>query len=658
MRSRTIIAIATVLLGIVVLVWAAAYMMLRGMDLTRYSPEIVSTVRAATGRELRIDGRLEIALSDGLAIRVHGLTLSNAAWGSRPEMLRLGHAEAQLALLPLLLGEIRVRRIDLHDVDVILETDASGKGNWSFDVPSGARGRADMELPSIRIESGRVTWHRVRQADAEPLVFNDLQLDASVHGDGVQLGASASLEHEVIELSGRMPSPRALSSGNPGDLALRLRFMGGEIKGSGTLRRAPWGIDPRLELRADGLDLAALGYLAGRPLPVLPKLAIAFDLSREEGAWRVENLYASAGASDLTGEVQLSTVSTPPRLTANLQSRRLDLSELYPLSPAQEDVTVAPEARDRKPAMDLLKTLDGALRLRVTEMITWDLDLADVEIDGQLEGGRLALEPIRAGIAGAERAEGRFTLDTGADRPGWGLVLRARQLPAGVMLGPRRASLVDAPLDLDAQLKSVGSSLQQVIRNLSGDVRLVVGGGRARTKRMDSLVGGLSTLTGQLLAQGSEDAQLNCAVADVQVQQGVAKAKVLLIDTPVSTVRGDGQVDLGARQIDLTFTPRPKNPTLSVAVPVHVRGPMRQPEFIADRKATLGKLIGVAGLFVYPPAALVALGDMGGSGNPCIELMRGEQASGASDTTAGKVQEGLDGVAKDVGRGLKKLLGQ
>ena len=175
---------------------------------------------------------------------------------------------------------------------------------------------------------------------------------------------------------------------------------------------------------------------------------------------------------------------------------------------------------------------------------------------------------------------------------------------------------------------------------------------------VDRMVGGLSTVAGQLLERGSADAQLNCAIADINVERGVAKAEILMVDSAASTLRGDGQIDLGAEQVALTFTPRPKKPTLSVAVPVHVRGPLRQPQFIADQKASLTKLIGIAGIFVYPPAALATLGDLGGADNECIRLIRGQHSDSNSSSALDKVGDGIGSAAKGVGKGLKKLFGQ
>ena len=658
-HKGTVVNAVVFLLAVSLLVSMAAYFMLRGVDLSAVRPEIIARVKAATGRDLQIAGDLEVALRQGLIIRAHRLALGNAEWGSRPEMLKLGYVEAHLALLPLFLGEVRVKRIDLHDVDLVLETDASGRGNWEFEPEASGNAQAVSALPSVRIESGRLTWRGTGERGQEPLIFTELALAADVSRDGIGFEGAARLDHNGVEFSGRLPTWQSLAPGSPQDVTLRLRLGAAEVEGSGTLQQAPWGLSPRLNLRAAALDLAKLGSVAGRSFPSLPQLDVTLDLSRDARGWQVDKLAAVAGKSDLAGELRWLTESDRPKFTATLAAHTIDLTELIPLSDTETTGDTDRAAVSWRPLLDALDEVDGEVQVRASQVVAWDMVLADARVDGRVDAGVLSLEPIKASLSGGGRAEGHLELHAGAQPPAWDLVLGLRKLPAGALLGPRWASLVDAPVDLDLDLQAKGASVHQAVQNLAGDARIVVGSGRARIGRIDSLVGGISTLTGQLLAKGSDEAQLNCVIADFTILRGVATADVLLIDSAVSTVRGDGWVDLVTQDLDLTFTPRAKSPTLNIAVPVHVRGPMRQPEFTADRGASLGKLLGVAGLFVYPPAALLALGDLGGSGNACIELMRENAApQGAGSVDSSGRQEGEGSIMKGISRGLKGLFGQ
>lgn len=659
MRLRPIIIAAGSVAGGAVILLIAGFVLLRSMDLDSYRPEIIARVKAATGRELAIGGDLGVGFSHGLVIHADRLSLGNAAWGSRPQMLTLARIDAHLALLPLLRGQFQITRLTLHGVDLLLESNASGTANWMFGAHPASGTPSPIDVRSVVIESGQLGW---RSAGAS-LQLAELTLAAEMDGDRLQIKAGGRVGDEQLALSGRIPSPPAWGNERPWDFDLRLTALGGEMTATGTLQRDPPGLSPALSLRAKRLNIAGLARLAGKSWPPLPALDMAFDLSRDGGGWRVTNLTARAGNSDLTGEMQLTPDSVPPQLSASLTSQRIDLAALSPeigksvqKTPAQEGEGSA--AASPSTGFGALRTLNGTLKWRVAELTGPGRGLQNVQLDGHLEAGRLTLSPLQADTIGGGRLQGRLALDASKDAPEWSLGVTLRRTPAAALLGPEHASLIEAPLDLDLNLNTRGASQQRIASELAGHARLLVNKGRARLKTIDTLVGGLSTLTGQLMERGTDDAQLNCIVADFTIDRGVAEANVLLIDSAVSTVRGDGHVDLGAGKFDLTFTPHPKKPTLSVAVPVHVRGPLLEPEFTADREGSIMKLIGVASLFVYPPAALATLGELGDSDNECLKLMQGGSAAQQSDSTIDKVQKGAMGAVDSIGRGLDKLFGR
>ena len=77
---------------------------------------------------------------------------------------------------------------------------------------------------------------------------------------------------------------------------------------------------------------------------------------------------------------------------------------------------------------------------------------------------------------------------------------------------------------------------------------------------------------------------MHCLIAAFDVERGVAISEVVVIDTDPVTIVGSGAIDLGARRIDMRFTPTPRNPgALSIAAPVAVRGPLADPEVIPEK---------------------------------------------------------------------------
>ena len=99
------------------------------LDAGALTPRIVAAIEAATGRAATL-GHVSIGLGLTPRVTIEDATLANIPGGSRPEMARIRHIEAHLALLPLLGGDIAFSRIAVEGADILLETAADGTPNW------------------------------------------------------------------------------------------------------------------------------------------------------------------------------------------------------------------------------------------------------------------------------------------------------------------------------------------------------------------------------------------------------------------------------------------------------------------------------------------------------------------------------------------------
>ncbi len=124
-----------VLLGLLVL---ALLLLLILVDFGRFKPQIEQAVSDATGRDFGIDGELTIRVLPSLRVSADNVSLSNAEWGSVPQMAEIGHLSAKVGLLSLISGPPVIRELQLRDVNVLLETDDSGEGNWVMGQPAPA----------------------------------------------------------------------------------------------------------------------------------------------------------------------------------------------------------------------------------------------------------------------------------------------------------------------------------------------------------------------------------------------------------------------------------------------------------------------------------------------------------------------------------------
>jgi uncharacterized protein involved in outer membrane biogenesis len=648
-RRLILVTLALLLGAVLVLIVGLAWWLPR-IDLSALRPQISEAVEQATGRRFALGTRIELGFEKGLVVRLHDLALANADWGSRTDMLTVEEARGRLALWPMLSGQLVIEGLSLQGVDLLLERDDAGQLNWVF-VTAAPRADGPLSLPQIRaltISGGRITW---RPGDGSRLVLDGLDLDARDDMSTLNVDADAALGGESLRFTGRLDSPQRWSAGEPITLS-------GQLSGPGELAfegRLGTGVEALLRLDIDigALDPGALGRTIGISLPALPPVDLSGRLSRQDRTWRIEGLDLSTGTSEVAGELTLVEDVPRPRLEGRLHAKRLDLDELLDtLAPGPEPTPA--ETPDEPRHRIVLPDVEADLDLTVDHLVAGGRSVEELALTAELADRQLRLSALTAHLDGAPLS-GQASLSTTTPTPRWQLTLAARGLPVGWLLGPGNAAWVTAPADIDLDWTARGNSPAQILGALDGSFRLVIGAGRARLGAMDRLVGGLSTLTGQLLEKGSDDARLNCAIADLAFDDGVAQTRVLLIDSAASTVRGDGRIDLGRQSVDLTFTPRPKSPTLTVAVPVHVRGALSAPSFEPDQTSTLKRLLGVASIFVYPPAALAGLGDLGERGDACASLLQADKPTPETPGAVEQVTNDVGDAFEALGRGLRGL---
>jgi AsmA protein len=181
-----LLALVATVLGVGVWVASGA-----AIDASRLKGELQRAVKRATGRELTIDGPLRIAMGTAPRITVEGISLANVPGGSAPAMLTAKTLEAQVALLPLLGGQLVLEDVTLQGADLLVETGPDGKPNWQFQAqrhalydageaaPAAHGGGGELDLHHIAVKDSRVTW----RPSADRSVVVDVG-DATLRTDG------------------------------------------------------------------------------------------------------------------------------------------------------------------------------------------------------------------------------------------------------------------------------------------------------------------------------------------------------------------------------------------------------------------------------------------------------------------------------------------
>ncbi|MEE8172082.1 MAG: AsmA family protein, partial [Alphaproteobacteria bacterium] len=327
-------------LAFIVLVVIAAFVVPGFMDWNSYKPEISERVEALTGRQLSIDGDIEIALLPSPKLRIFDARLSNLAGAKAADMARLQALDLQLALGPLLSGDIQVSSLILIDPVIELERLADGRENWRFapaDDGAAEAGAADdgeeeeataIILDSVSIQNGTVIYRDSASGTVEYIqrlngTLSAKSLEGPFRGEG-------SLEMRGVETTFQIASGRKRDDGHmPVSFKAELGEDMAQVGFEGKLYARDSGSEGSGTLRASGPDLAnllaALG-IGGAQSLTSEKFSLKATAALSETGVTLDELQFRLGETQLNGAIAYAA-GAPAQLDAALTINRFDLDK-------------------------------------------------------------------------------------------------------------------------------------------------------------------------------------------------------------------------------------------------------------------------------------------------------------------------------------------
>ncbi len=647
--SRILFAVVVIVVGLA----AAGVAILKTLDFNQYRDLVAEKVFEATGRELTIAGDLDLAISLSPALRLEDVTLANADWGTRPEMAKLERLEAKVELIPLLSGEARITRILVSGLDVLVETDAKGQGNWTFGqkkeaAPAAAEGQEGEGLPvqpivqEVVIENAKVTYRDGASGASYEVMLKSLTASTEGPQSPIDLAGQGSFSGAAFRLDGQVGNLATVSAGDSFPFAVKASALDADLSVEGVVEKPleGAGIDVKLGLNAADLaktmkELAAVvPGLAGAAAPA-GAASLSGHVRQTKNGISLSDLDVKLGPSDLSGSATVDLSAARPRVTAEIASKSLDLAALAPAGDAPASAAPAAPAADSSGSasepqkvftsdplpLDGLRATDANISVKIDRLVVpGGLVLDDVLVTSVLDRGKLTVAPLRATVAGGT-VEGEFRLDGTQQTAPVDLLLNGK----GIVVGDAVSQMGDAeiieggPADIDIRLNGRGASMHEIMASLDGRLTVEVGKGRLLSKAVD--LAGADVLT-QLVdvvnpaAEKQDHSVLSCAVMNFKVAKGVATAKDgIAVETDKVNVVGAGTVNLGTEMIDLTVVPEAKtgvgiNLSSAVAGLVRVQGSLTEPTVGIDKagaaKAALsvGAALATGGLSVLGQALI------------------------------------------------------
>lgn len=418
-------SIVVVLLGVV----AVAALVL--IDPDDYRDEIAERASERLGREVRLEGPIDLKLFPWLAFEIHEARVANPPeFANQPELAEIGRATASLRVLPLLRGRIEVGAVGLEDAAFTVIRTEDGRSNLDgLFVASESAESDEPERPGA-FETGEIRFENVLlrliegAGEASEFRIDDMTLAPFAPGREVPVRIEAAMLDEAgepvvaFDFSARVNLAANFESLELADWNLKydLPAAGGSGRVTGSSQIA-FGADVitadltalEAELNFADLQLALVGEA---PLD----LRLAEDVEIEYPALRLE---LNGQPLALSGEARIDE-----RLRASLDAsgERLDLAPLVPAGSDDEPATAETD-------LDVLQLFDLRVGLELGELIlTEGARLTSVSAQGRLDRGLLVLDPMTAELFGG-RFDGRASVDF-------------NQRPPEVTLSPRLSGIM------------------------------------------------------------------------------------------------------------------------------------------------------------------------------------------------------------------------
>ena len=305
-------------LGLLVVVLAAASFLVRRIPIDAFKPRIEAAFGRATGRRLTIDGPLRLTLLPAPGLEADDVSIANLPGGSRPVMAHVASLQADVALLPLLGGAVRVETLSLDQPEILLERLPDGTPNWRFSPARPAKGpaapgptrphRFDFSVQSVDGSGGVLAWRDPRGLGTGAVTLHTFHAGAEDRQHPVTVYAQGDHGTAPFSLSLASASLAALAASDDGaTLPIRANLVIGRgqdadhVALDGTFRNGPHlrGFDGTV--RATVPQLASLNALLPHAsLPQAADIELRAELVSDAGGHEVVRaLDLSGGAADL-----------------------------------------------------------------------------------------------------------------------------------------------------------------------------------------------------------------------------------------------------------------------------------------------------------------------------------------------------------------------
>ena len=624
--------------GVIALVAIALVAVWLLFDPNDYKDRIAAAVKDSTGRTLLLPGELKLSIFPWLAVRTGEASLGNpVGFGDEP-FLTLKRAALSVKLMPLLKKQLEIGRIEIDGLNLKLQQNTAGKGNWedwgatTAPTPSeeAATPTGGIQLAGIAIKDSTIAF--------EDRLANNVNVDIGRVAPGAAIPVAIRLD--MVSAPGAKSLPLVAKFKLTVDLdqqryLLAELELGGSVQPEGAPKALAWSFAaPSADLNLSAQTLAETTYTAqvgaaslsgsikGTKLIDAPMLAGRFDLKqldpralmREFGitppvtrddkvlasfaangsyAWqnktaRLQDLALKLDESALTGRFAYNTATSGMDFALTLDRINLDRYQPPPTDPnaATEPIELP---------VDFLKPLRAQGSFKVGEIRIGGAQLTQFSAGIDVKNAVARFAPLKAQLYG-----GQYYGNIGIDmRPAVPRLTMDEHM-SGIDIAKFMKEYADSERlsgkgNLDVKLAATGRNGDALLRTLTGTIstRLADGG----VEGIDiwyAIAQAQSLIQKRQLASvtNTQRTAFDTFMASADVVDGVATTKDLAIASQLLQIKGQGSTNLVTQALDysvaatvLKTPPGADEGTAQLAratIPVKITGTFADPRVRPD----------------------------------------------------------------------------
>lgn len=605
-------------LGIAALFVLAAIAISLFFEPNDYRDRIAEEVRRETGRELVIEGDLELSVFPRFGIDIGRTTLGNApGFGDEP-FLSFEKARLSVEVMPLIRGEgLKIGAVVLDSFQLNLAVAEDGRNNWedmtqhadaeqepAQDVPvdeivaADASQGVELSVASIGISNAAVRYEDAQAGESYSLTQFDFATGRIGGSDPIDIRSSFNFELQPANLAGDFSVETALI---PVDDGVMLRDA--EISTVG-IDAVISGLDQGndFHVQVDAFSLKALMTRLNIEAPVtadpdaLGKIIFEGDVRLDEDAIALTGVELVVDDTTFTGGMSLAR-DEAGTISIDLAADEIDLDRY--MAPAVDPVTVEGDAVPVEIPVELIRSLNARGNLTVASADLSGMRFDNVELGLNVADGDLRLHPIAADFF-----DGSYNGDVRINASGDVPALSVNENIQGVSLGALALAMfeqdnITGTVNGSFRLGGRGADLAAIQQDLDGTIEMeLIDGAWEGTDVWYELRRARALLRQETPPEPTSPArtQFSNVRATGPVTDGVFRNDDLVAELPFMRLTGRGDVDFVAGEVDYglvarilekpelasALTPEELDDFSKAEIPLKISGPLTDPSIAPD----------------------------------------------------------------------------